>query len=72
MSAIKQGITDLIEAKRALEARLHLYIRAEINAFHEQTGATVDRVDVDMVAIKFIDKPPEYIVPSVRVSVPLD
>lgn len=72
MSAIKQGIAEFINEKRALEDRLRTIVQAELSAFHALTGATVDGVNVSIMTMHLLGAPAERVVGSVRVDTPLD
>lgn len=72
MSTIKQGIAEFVAEKHKLEQRLRTLIAAELAAFTELTGATVDHVDVGIVSVTCIGTPADRFISAVRVTTPLD
>lgn len=72
MSEIKEGLAQFIAAKHALEQRLRTVIAAELSAFSDLTGATVESVDVGICTMQSLCAPAERFVSSVRVVTPLD
>lgn len=73
MSTIKQGIAEFVAERRNLEDRLRTLIAAELKAFNELTGASVDSVHVGIMEMHCgLGTPTERVVTSVRVSTPLD
>ena len=72
MSAIKQGPAEFVSERTAVEQRIRTMISAELSAFHELTGATVESIDVGMCTMRHLGMPSERLVASVKVSTPLD
>lgn len=72
MSIIKQGIAEFVAERTAMEQRIRTMIAAELAAFHDLTGATVESIQVGLVTMQFVGTPAERFVSSVKVDTPLD
>lgn len=72
MSAMKQGLADFIAARHELEQRLRTLITAEVDAFYELTGATVDSISVKIHTVELLGAPARRCVSSVGVSTSLN
>lgn len=72
MSTIKQGLSEFVSARHDMEQRLRAFISAEISAFHDLTGTTVQAVDVHIHTLPRLGLPADRFVSSVKVTTPLD
>jgi len=46
---------ELLEAKKSLESRIALDIQNEIDSFHEQTGLTMDEINIHFAVFQNFD-----------------